>query len=66
MNPPEQKNAKFYLRETVLQGETVEAWTQMITLTGANGAAKAGMTAPRMIDNLADGIQNGLPGYVRV
>jgi hypothetical protein len=28
-----------YIREAVLKGETVQAWTQMITVTGAKGLA---------------------------
>src|SRR5207253_3165822 len=35
------ENAKDgnYIREAVLKGETVQAWTQMITVTGAKGLA---------------------------
>jgi hypothetical protein len=35
----ENVNGGSYIREAVLKGETVKAWTQMITVTGAKGAA---------------------------
>jgi hypothetical protein len=35
----ENVNGPSYIREAVLKGETVKAWTQMITVTGAKGAA---------------------------
>src|ERR1700733_8058059 len=31
----------FYIREAVLKGETVQQWTQMITVTGARALATA-------------------------
>ena len=35
----ENTNGPSYIREAVLKGETVKSWTQMITVTGAKGAA---------------------------
>ena len=35
----EKVNGPSYIREAVLKGETAKAWTQMITVTGAKGAA---------------------------
>lgn len=61
LNPPEQVNAKSYLRETVLKGETPEHWTQMITLTGANGAVAAGLTAQRMVETVGNGYRSACP-----
>ena len=53
---------KSYLREVVLQGETVERWTQMLTVTGYRGLAQvAGATPERMGDNIASGFQKACP-----
>ena len=42
----EQTNGNQYLREAVLEGETVDRWSQMITVTGAKGlAANPNVTA---------------------
>lgn len=38
----EDSNEELYIQELVPEGETVEAWSQMITLTGAKGAALRG------------------------
>src|ERR1700733_1809897 len=35
----ENVNGPSYIREAVLKGETIKAWTQMITVTGAKGLA---------------------------
>ena len=61
IDSPEQVNARSYLRETVLKGETPEHWTQMITLTGARGAVGAGLTAQRMVENLGNGYKSACP-----
>ncbi len=61
LNEPEHSNAKSYLHETVLRGETLERWTQMITLTGENGLTEGGVTAQRMFDTMAEGIKRGCP-----
>ena len=53
---------KSYLREVVLQGETVERWTQMVTVTGYRGLAQvAGATPERMGANIASGFQKACP-----
>ena len=59
VDPPEQANAKSYLREHVLKGETPERWTQMVTLTGHQGLATA--SAQRMIDTMTAGIKSSCP-----
>ena len=54
---------KSYLREVVLQGETVDRWTQMLTVTGYRGLAQvAGATPERMGGNIASGFQKACPG----
>lgn len=45
-----------YIREAVLDGETVEEWSQMITVTGAKGLASSAEITPR---SFAAGIANG-------
>ena len=35
----ENANATGYINEAVLKGETIDAWTQLVTLTGAKGLA---------------------------
>lgn len=49
----EQTRGSSYVQESVLQGETVDSWSQMITVTGAEGAALNPRVAP---DGLADSI----------
>ena len=39
----------FYIREAVLPGETVKAWTQMITVTGSRGMATAANFTPQKL-----------------
>jgi hypothetical protein len=39
----------FYIREAVLTGETVKAWTQMITVTGSRGMATAANFTPQKL-----------------
>ncbi len=46
----------FYIREAVLKGETVNAWSQMITVTGAKGQATGANFSPQ---GLAAGIAGG-------
>ena len=59
----ETSREKSYLREMVLQGETVERWTQMLTVTGYRGLAQvAGATPERMGGNIASGFQKACPG----
>jgi hypothetical protein len=39
----------FYIREAVRAGETVKAWTQMITVTGSRGMATAANFTPQKL-----------------
>jgi hypothetical protein len=58
----EQPTADRYIREAVLKGETVEDWSQMITVTGAKGlAADARMTPKALATGLAAGFRNACP-----
>ena len=50
-----------YILELTPAGETVDAWTQMITLTGEKGAA-AQMTATAMAASIGRGYQDACPG----
>jgi hypothetical protein len=51
--------AKSYIREAVLKGETVDKWTQMITVTGAEGMANLPNVTP---ESAAGGIAAGYQG----
>ncbi len=58
----EKTQGKSYLREVVLHGETVERWTQMLTVTGYRGLAQvAGVAPERMGENMASGFQKACP-----
>lgn len=51
-----------YIQEYVLEGETVERWTQMVTLTGAKGlAANQAVTPQRVVESIASGFQRACP-----
>ncbi len=51
-----------YIREAVLKGETVEDWSQMITVTGLEGATKTGQLTPQtFFENIASGFQRACP-----
>lgn len=51
-----------YLQEFVLRGENVENWTQMITVTGEQGAAKrAGITPEVFTSSFESGYQKACP-----
>ena len=51
-----------YIQEAVPRGESVEAWTQMITLTGARGlATRPGVTPGRVADRIAGGFRRVCP-----
>lgn len=57
----EAKNGR-YIQESVLQGESVEQWTQMITVTGARDlATQADVTPLRFTHGLAAGFQRACP-----
>ena len=51
-----------YVREAVLKGETVKSWTQMITVTGAKGAAgNAGVSPERFAGSMVGGFKSACP-----
>ncbi len=45
----ENTEQNFYIREAVPKGETVTAWTQMITVTGSRGMATAANFSPQKL-----------------
>jgi hypothetical protein len=52
----------FYIQESVLKGESVENWTQMITLTGTKGGtAEQPNWAVAFIQGTAGGFQRSCP-----
>ena len=52
----------FYIREAVLKGETVNAWTQMITITGSKGMATAANFSPQKLTaSVALGFKKACP-----
>jgi hypothetical protein len=58
----ENTNGKQYTREAVLEGETVDQWTQMITVTGAKGlAANRNLTAQSFVERIASGFKGACP-----
>jgi hypothetical protein len=58
----EKTNGPSYIREAVLKGETVEAWTQMITVTGAKGiAANPQVTPQSFAVSMAAGFKKARP-----
>lgn len=58
----EKTTAANYIREAVLKGETVNRWTQMITVTGAKGlAGNAKVTPETFAGSIAGGFKNACP-----
>jgi hypothetical protein len=58
----EHNNGAFYIREHVPEGESVDKWTQMITLTGASNLASNPNATPRgFVSSLANGFRNHCP-----
>src|SRR3954468_13061445 len=58
----EKTNGPSYIRESVLKGETVSAWTQMITVTGAQGlAANPQVTPQSFAVSMAAGFKKACP-----
>ncbi|HEY4751016.1 MAG TPA: hypothetical protein VIH60_11570 [Steroidobacteraceae bacterium] len=58
----ERTNGSFYIREHVPQGETVEHWTQMITVTGTKDLASNQNATPRgFVSRLANGFATHCP-----
>jgi hypothetical protein len=51
-----------YIREAVLEGETLDQWSEMITVTGAKGlAANPNMSAKSFIEGLAGSFKRACP-----
>jgi hypothetical protein len=58
----ENRTGNFYTRESVLQGETVERWTQMLTVSGTQGLALNPQVTPdRFVERLARGYRTHCP-----
>ncbi|MEA2951809.1 MAG: hypothetical protein QOJ96_1329 [Alphaproteobacteria bacterium] len=58
----ENVNGGSYIREAVLKGETVKAWTQMITVTGAKGVAGNPKVTPQSFAvSMAAGFKKACP-----
>ena len=58
------ENAKDgnYIREAVLKGETAQAWTQMITVTGSRGMATSANFSPqKLAASIALGFKKACP-----
>jgi hypothetical protein len=63
----EEPTADRYIREAVLKGETVDKWSQMITVTGAKGlATKPEMSAQFFAAQIAAGFQKACPATFSV
>jgi hypothetical protein len=58
----ENTEENFYSREAVPQGETVNAWTQMITVTGSKGMATVANFSPQKLTaSVALGFKKACP-----
>jgi hypothetical protein len=58
----ERNNGSFYIREHVPSGESVDRWTQMITLTAAKDLASNPNATPRaFVSSLANGFRHHCP-----
>ena len=58
----EKTTAASYIREAVLKGETVNRWTQMITVTGAKGVAGNPKVTPETFaGSIAGGFRKACP-----
>jgi hypothetical protein len=58
----EQTNRDHYLREAVLEGETVHRWSQMITVSGTKGiATNPNVTARSWVEGIAGGFKRACP-----
>jgi hypothetical protein len=58
----ENTEGNFYIREAVPKGETVGAWTQMITVTGSSGMAAAANFSPqKLAASIALGFKKACP-----
>lgn len=51
-----------YIRESVLAGESIKKWSQMVTITGAKGLASNPNVTPQVFANgMAGGFKNACP-----
>ncbi len=58
----EKTNGDFYIQEHVPPGESVNAWTQMITVTGKKDyASRPGATPVAVLNGMAGGFQRACP-----
>ena len=58
----EQTKGDYYLREAVLEGETVDRWSQMITVSGLKGVAANPNVTPRFFaEGIAAGFKRACP-----
>lgn len=58
----ENTKAGHYIREAVLKGETPQAWTQMITVTGEKGASSNPNASPETFaGSIATGFKSACP-----
>lgn len=63
----EQHNDHVYLRESVLQGETVDDWSQMITVIGRSDLASNPQATPEAVAEMAGSIYaKACPGTLTV
>jgi hypothetical protein len=63
----EQSSLDRYIRKAALKGETVDKWSQMITVTGARGlATKPEMSAQYFAAQIAAGFQKSCPATFSV
>jgi hypothetical protein len=58
----ENSTGSQYIQESVLEGESVEKWSQMITLTGVKGLAADPKATPQLlVQHIAGGFQRACP-----
>ena len=57
----EQGSAEQYILELVPKGESVDNWTQMITLTGAKDLVEKGATPDKILGFIADNFKKSCP-----
>jgi hypothetical protein len=58
----EKVNGPSYIQESVPEGETIDNWTQMITITGAHGlASKPDLSPQKFAQNMAGRIKGRCP-----
>ena len=63
----ENTEGNFYIREAVPRSETVNAWTQMITVTGSRGmATSANFSSQKLAASIALGFKKACPESLAV